>query len=131
MNNSKWKRLHEPADYFGPQEDRKRERKTQQLCRQVYRTVSTALAGECGDELLRDLTVACVEAAPDASRLIVKVYGASGQEISVHHVLERLERVRGKLRHAVAGAIVRKRAPELVFMVIANPVNHSRGEVEP
>jgi ribosome-binding factor A len=89
--------------------------KTAQLCRQVFRAVSLAL-GECGDDILRELTVVDVGPAPDASRLLVRVsVPAVGGEVALPDVLARLERAGGFLRRQVATAITRKRAPELLF----------------
>jgi ribosome-binding factor A len=96
------------------------EHKTQQLCRQAYRALVGALAGECGDPVLQSLNVVGVAPAPDATRLLVDVQPGTGTErAALHEILERLDRVRGLLRHAVAVAIVRKRAPELVFRCLA------------
>src|SRR5204863_5055994 len=47
-------------------------RKTLQLCKEVSRTLSCAL-GAAGDARLRDMVVAAVDPAPDASRLMVTV----------------------------------------------------------
>jgi ribosome-binding factor A len=92
--------------------------KTAQLCRQVFRAVSLAL-GECGDEALRELTVVDVLPAPDASRLMVRVaVSASADPLAPHEVLARLAEAGGFLRRAVAAAITRKRAPELMFAFV-------------
>lgn len=101
----------------------KAQRKARQLCRQAQRALGLALGGECGDELLRDLIVDSVEPMPDASRLLVRLI--MPPDGSVAEILQRIERVRGRLRSAVAQAITRKRAPELVFVPAA------AGEVRP
>ena len=95
----------------------KRDHKTAQLCRQVFRAVSLALA-ECGDDVLRELIVHEVAPAPDASRLLVRVgFSASVADVTgVADVLGRLARASGFLRREVAIAITRKRAPELTFL---------------
>lgn len=92
--------------------------KTQQLCRQVQRALSLVLAGECDDDILRELYVDAVLPAPNASRLLVRVSVPPGMSISFIEVLNRLERVHGHLRQAVAHAITRKRAPELTFVPV-------------
>jgi ribosome-binding factor A len=102
------------------------EHKTRQLCRQAYRALASAFAGEIADPLLQDLAVVNVTPAPDATRLLVELSPGSCADRSaptppLHEVLERLDRVRGLLRHAVATAIVRKRAPELVFRYTPTP----------
>jgi ribosome-binding factor A len=84
------------------------------------------LAWESGDELLRNLMVDTVEPAPDSTRVLVTVaLPAHGPGADPHLVLERLNRLSGKLRVEVAAAIHRKRTPELIFRV-AGP-----GEVHP
>jgi ribosome-binding factor A len=101
------------------------EHKINQLCRQAYRALASAFAGEVGDPLLQDLAVVSVTPAPDATRLLVELSpfwsSADRPPPPLHDVLERLDRVRGLLRHAVATAIVRKRAPELVFRYTPTP----------
>lgn len=95
--------------------------KTAQLCRQVFRAVSLAL-GECGDDVLRELTVVDVEPAPDAARLLVRVGLPAGDHATAaHEVLARLAAATGFLRRKVAAAITRKRAPELTFTFAAPP----------
>src|SRR4051812_41584223 len=98
----------------------KRDHKTAQLCRQVFRAVSLAL-GECADDVLRELVVHEVEPAPDASRMLVRVgFSASVADVTgVADVLGRLAQASGFLRREVATAITRKRAPELMFTFAA------------
>lgn len=116
---------------------RKERHKDQQLCRQVSQTLSLALAG-CGDALLRDLYIADVVPAPDAGRLLVSVYPMTGlistesdqprdvmSAEQMSQILGRLEAAAPMLRREVASAITRKRAPELLFRVVAS------GEVMP
>lgn len=94
----------------------KPDRKTLQLCGQVRRALSGALAG-CGDPALQALYVESVEPAPDAGRLRVTVVAAGVTAADVPPLLARLERASGLLRHDAAAAVVRKRAPELTFHV--------------
>jgi ribosome-binding factor A len=100
-----------------PERPARAQYKTRQLCRQAYCALTSALSGEVGDPLLQSLTVVDVTPAPDATRLLVDLApGACSTEAPpLHEVLARLDAVHGLLRHAVATAIVRKRAPELVF----------------
>ena len=112
-----------------PQFKDKRRHKDLQLCRQAYRTLSLALTGGCGDEVLAALVVRAVLPAPDATRLLVCLEPApgaadEGDTLDVADVLARLERARPALRRDVAEALVRKRAPELEFVVMP------RGEVQ-
>src|SRR5262245_29790635 len=91
-------------------------RKTLQLCSQVAETLSSVLAGECGDEVLRDLTVVEVMPAPDERQLLVTLAPAvSAAPVEAATVLEHLHNHAGQLRSEVARAIHRKRAPELIY----------------
>jgi len=75
---------------------------------------------DSGDDVLRELVVHDVEPAPDASRLMVGVgLSASANARSVVEVLGRLAEASGFLRREVATAITRKRAPELMFTLVA------------
>ena len=92
------------------------DRKTRQLCKQAQRALAAALGSESGDERLQLAEIVGVEPSPDSSRLRVIVCvpatgGSSGEW------LERLQRARGFLRACLAGAITRKRVPELTFSV--------------
>jgi hypothetical protein len=112
-------------------DDAQRDRKTKQLCRQVFQAVSLALAGECDDEVLRDLTVESVTPAPNASRLLVCValpamspsngpLPRPGEPVpSAQLVMERLAVHHPRLRRCVAAAVTRKRAPELTFLPVS------------
>ena len=101
--------------------------KTEQLCRQVQRALSLALAGECDDDVLRELSVEFVTAGA-SSQLIVHIAIPWRQPpISLPDVIQRLARVSGLLRRSVAQAITRKRVPELLFL----PVAPAKPEVTP
>ena len=110
-----------PDDLFRPSHDARADRKVQQVCKEVERTLSYAL-GACGDDVVRELVVLFVEPAPDASRLMVTVSPSSPTlAVDVGEVIERLERVRGRLRQEIANALQRKRTPELAFRVVPPP----------
>jgi ribosome-binding factor A len=96
---------------------RKQNHKDLQLCRQAYRTLSLALSGGCGDDVLAGLIVRAVLPAPDATRLLVWLE-LNSPVTDVADVLNRLERLKPMLRREVAHALVRKRAPELEFAVV-------------
>lgn len=102
-------------------QERKTSHKTMQLCRQAQRALMLALAGECGDQLLREVYVDAVVPAPDASRLLVRLIVPARSNASAGDVMQRLEGVAGKLRAHVARAITRKRAPELTFIAVGEP----------
>ena len=94
-------------------------RKALLLCGEAERTLSAVLAGECGDDVLRNLVVASVQPAPTSARLLVTVYAATPIEgVDAPAILARLERARGLLRTEVASALHRRRAPDLMFRVV-------------
>ena len=97
-------------------------RKALLLCGEAERTLSAVLAGECGDEVLRNLVVASVKPAPTSARLLVTVHLATPLEgVDMDTVLARLGRARGLLRTEVAAALHRRRAPDLMFRVAERP----------
>ena len=89
--------------------------KALQLCAQVQESLAYAL-GEAASEVLQDLIVVAVEPAPDDSHLLVVVQDSAAHGVAT--VLAELEHAKGHLRHAVAEAIVRRRAPILSFTVV-------------
>ncbi len=106
-------------DYARRSRQRRQENKVGQLCRQVEQTVWLCLSGECHDEVLRELCVHSVEPAPDAGRLLVRVYFSNPRAaVPLAELLQRLDAASPWIRSEVARAIVRKRAPELVFQLI-------------
>lgn len=106
-------------DYARDSRRRQQDNKLGQMCRQVHRTLSLSFA-ECHDELLQQLCIHDVLPAPDAGRLLVQVYfPVSAPAVPLLDLLKRLERVNPWLRGEVARAIVRKRAPELSFQLVA------------
>ena len=111
--------------------------KVAQLCQQISEALSLAFACSA-DATLRDLSVVSVGPAPDASRLLVTVNGSddTGQAPSAglsederdyvrerqhDQILDKLQTARGYLRSEVAGAIHRKRTPDLSFRVLVGP----------
>jgi ribosome-binding factor A len=110
----------DPRDLFRSPTNRKvTNRKTLQLCSQVADTLNLVLSGECADDVLQSLHVVAVKPAPNASQLLVMVSPSpAGQDLDPLVVLERLARANGRLRSEVAAAIVRKRAPQLVFQYV-------------
>ena len=96
--------------------------KTAALCKQARRVLTLALAGECGDPVLQTLIVDEVLPAPNARRLLVRVFVRSTNGVpSVIDVLERLSRVHGLLRASASASDHRPQphVPELSFDVIA------------
>jgi ribosome-binding factor A len=97
---------------FNPRTDRK----TLQLCRQVERALILALAGECGDALLREVSVDSVEPAGGAGHLLVCVCVPRGESVAA--VVGRLNGRAGQLRSIAASSICRKRVPMLSFVAV-------------
>jgi ribosome-binding factor A len=106
----------DPHLSFRPSRPRVKNRKALQLCAQIAETLSSVLAGECGDALLRELCVTSVVPAPDSSHLLVTLAlvpdGPPLAEVQAH-----LERASGKLRSEVASSIHRKQVPLLTFHI--------------
>jgi ribosome-binding factor A len=101
------------ASGHGASRQRQEERKAQQLCRQVQRAVSLALA-EGGAEI-DDVFVESVTAG-GGGPLIVHVVVPPGRPVG--EALAALRRDAPRLRAEVARAITRKRAPELAFVAV-------------
>ena len=98
---------------------RREDHKLLSLCKQVFRSVSCTLAGECGDAILQDLSVVAIEPKPDATHLLVLVQLTTLKgQVSLDEVRLRLSQVRPFLREQVATAVSRRRAPDLSFQVI-------------
>lgn len=112
-------------DGIAPRFDRRDElrkvpnRKALQLCGQVARTLNWVLAGECGDELLRDLIVESVVPAPSTARLLVTLTpSVSADDVDPALIMGRVQRAAGRLRAEIAAEICRKNVPELTFRVV-------------
>jgi ribosome-binding factor A len=110
----------DPDTYFAAQPDARGERKVQQLCKEVARTLGYAL-GSCGDPRLCELIVFDVIPAPDGARLEVLLFPSGTAVVDGAALEERLSAVRGFLRREVAAALQRKRTPELVYRITPPP----------
>ena len=105
------------------------DRKTLQLCAQVERALTLALAG-CGDDVLQGVMIESVRPGPDGAILAVTILlpGGPGAR-GAHEVLAALERARGLLRSEIAAAIHRQRVPELAFrFTVPEETNHGDTE---
>jgi ribosome-binding factor A len=101
--------------FLRPARPRVPNRKALQLSGQVMDTLSYALAWECRDEVLQDLTIVSVVPAPNSTRLLVTVRQPPDRDPAL--VREHLQRASGMLRAEAAAAIHRKRVPELTFQI--------------
>lgn len=89
-------------------------RKALQLCAQVANALNMALA-DCSDDCLREAFVESVVPAPDSSHMLVKIRTALDKEL-----INALQKASGRMRNEIAGAIHRKKVPQLRFDV--NPM---------
>jgi ribosome-binding factor A len=105
----------DPRDFFAKPPGKVTNRKALQLCGQVERTLSLVL-WECSDDVLRELAVEAVQPAPTSVRLLVTLSAPDG--VDEQTALRRIEKASGLLRHEVAAAIHRRKAPELTFRVV-------------
>jgi ribosome-binding factor A len=115
----------QPGDGLDPRLDRHGgrpagKRKALQLCRAAERTLSAVLAGECDDDVLRELLVLSVVPAPNVARLLVTVALPPSVGVPVAEALRRLIRASARLRSEVAAAVSRRKAPELAFRVVTD-----------
>ena len=110
----------DPRKFFQPIRKRdKARRKSQQLCRQVQKTLDLVFSGETRDALLGDLRIVSVTSSADSSALLVTVVADVVSDCFDRAQIEaQLAKMAGRLRSEVAGAITRKRAPLLVFHVL-------------
>lgn len=108
-----------PHELFRSRRVRRTDHKDLQLCKQVYRVLSTLLAGGFSDPLIQSLVVVSVTPAPDASRLMVSIRSTiAAGGCDVDSVLARLQSIQSILRIEVAASICRRKAPELVYQVV-------------
>ena len=92
-------------------------RKARQLCGQVAEALHAAVGG-CADPAVQPLTVLSVEPAPHTGRLRVTVAVPADGAVTRAEAEAHLARAAGLLRAEGAGAVRRRKAPELVFAVV-------------
>ena len=112
-------------DFLAPRRHDRAAQKAAQLCRQVERTLALALPA-CADPLVSELSVLAVHPAPDAGRLLLELAAPIGSTVPAVDRLARLTAAAPFLRHEIASAITRKRAPELSFVLVAPPTGGDR-----
>jgi ribosome-binding factor A len=115
-----------PGDGIDPRDERRAaarqgagrpSRKALQLARQVAHTLDAALAMS-RDPLVRDLQVESVVPAPDVTRFLVTVVSLRTlTPEDARRTLERLAEQNAELRLEVAGAISRRKTPQLAFQL--------------
>jgi ribosome-binding factor A len=92
-------------------------RKVRMLCAQVERALGFALEEEV-PHLAEHVLVEVVEPYPDAGSLLVLLREVAQSELETQELQKRVRQAKGRLRTSVASYINRKRAPELLFVVV-------------
>ncbi|MFO0946699.1 MAG: ribosome-binding factor A [Planctomycetota bacterium] len=126
----------DPRTYFSKKREGKtNDRKARQLCHQVAEALCHVLAGETGDDGLRELHLASVEPSPDSSCLLVTLHPSGFCDMrELESLARRIDDRAGRLRCEVAAAITRRKTPMLTFRVLPrvsfNDPFPGSGEVE-
>lgn len=123
-----------PDDGIGPKEDKKikfdrsenRNRKLQQLCKQVGNALRLSIASVDG---LAEAVIVDVAPAPDAARLRV-IIAVAGDSEARTQCAQRFEQCTGHLRNEVARAISRRRTPELLFSIQPQESQNERNSTD-
>jgi len=106
-----------PDEDYATSRRRARDRKVRMLCAQVGHALDFALTEEA-PEVAEHAMVEAVEPDPHGGRLLVLLRAFELDELETEALQEHVQHARGRLRTSVANYIHRKRAPELVFIVI-------------
>lgn len=97
---------------------RDQNRKSQQLCQQVWHVLDALLTGEARDADLQGLSVVSVVPAPHVGRMLVTVQSWAEDALSRwSEIDEKLRRATPWLRSELAASVSRRRIPELVFQL--------------
>lgn len=80
--------------------------------------MEAGLAGVCGDERLKDLTIQSVEPVHSGASLLVVIAVPASDPRSMLALERTLQNAAGLLRSVVALEIRRKRTPHLTFRVV-------------
>lgn len=94
------------------------EARARQYCKAVHRSLEAGLAGVCGDDRLKDLTIQSVEPLRRGSNLLVVVAVPVADRDSLLALEHALQKAAGLLRSVIATEIQRKRTPHLTFRVV-------------
>ena len=109
----------EPEDDFSASRAKAHDRKTDQLCAQVERTLGFLLETESADDCLQGFYVAEVSPHPNAGRLLVALrQWDRDRAIDLKTTLAHLAEVKGYWRAEVGRSVNRKKIPDLVFQVL-------------
>ena len=107
----------DPREYFKQRRNRKEDRKTKQLCRQVARTLNLCL-NDCDDRFVEAMFVVAVVPAPNSSCLLV-VVECDVDDFDHDEAMLAIQDQTPRLQFEIAKAIHRKRVPNLLFSVSA------------
>jgi ribosome-binding factor A len=116
---SRPRRSRRPSHFESPDQPRRVDRKTLQLCGQVRDTLNYVLTGELDDDVLRNVYVDEVRPTPDASRLLVSVAPMDAADMGrAELILQKLHIFAPRIRSEVARSIHRRKTPELSYVVV-------------
>ncbi len=119
----------DPRILFRRESREKRGYKDHQLCKQVFRTINYWLSEHPSQGWAAEMYVSAVTPGPDAGRLQVAVaFGRSLTLDEAEAAVAQLRKHGATLRWEVAQAIVRKRVPELAFVLSSSPDNGEEDE---
>lgn len=91
--------------------------RSQQLCGQIRQALADALLCDCSDPLLADANVEKVESVCGSSVVLASISLDTLDPELLDELHARLRAASGLLRASIAGAIHRKRVPQLRFAV--------------
>ena len=89
-----------------------------QYCKAVHRALDAGLAGACGDERLKSLSVQAVEPLPFGSKLLVIIAVPATDAATMKSLEQTLQQAAGLLRCVIATEVRRRRTPHLTFRVV-------------
>lgn len=89
-----------------------------QYIKAVHRALDAGLAGVCGDERLKSLSVQSVEPLPFGSKLLVIIAVPATDSATMKSLEQTLQNAAGLLRSVIATEVQRRRTPHLVFRVV-------------
>ncbi len=89
-----------------------------QYCKAVHRALDAGLAGVCGDERLKSLSVQSVEPLPFGSKLLVIIAVPARDAATMKSLEQTLQNAAGLLRSVIATEVQRRRTPHLTFRVV-------------
>ena len=108
-----------PKEYRKKEAKRKKHYKTHQLCKQIERSLSLDWMDISESEIWTDTMIASVRQDIQSPNLILSVYILPQSRFTEKEILEELKNCRSIIRSFVAGAICRKKVPDIRFQIVA------------